>query len=617
MAADVDGELRVLTPQPRAGGRVEVEYIAPSTMARAERLHLRALFRRPWDEPYANATVYQRVAVLARERDGHFRGSFVLPDSTVYAALAVENADASRVDSRGGKRWEVLAFDDSGRIAWDAYQQKINDLHGRNSEEALATARERAKAYQQDPRAWAYVRYLEQVNLSGAAEFLVPTHRARLVEMHRLFSTAPNPSNELIEAMRGYLVQFDSRTDSTFRQLSKFWSEARTRRMEQALKPARSDVIVTDQTAVEWMMWDLNRHAMSTPESARSALERLEGLAARLPRETDVVRTVGYQLARNSGDFSAFLRWADRRAAAMRNRPEVWYGELLQVDSLRRPVVARLTTIAESLLRPDDTRRPLELTRADAARADSTHALQVLVQLARGIELLNDTAGALRVLDRAASIGWDRRVALRRATLRMGLHDTLGAVDPLAQVVADPATPKTQADSLSRLVANVDPERWRAAKVGAERALHSYYLRDATRETLPESVTVRDTSGRPILLRSLASGAPTAVLFWSPFCPYSRAELEKIRPLIALLRREGARLVIVSSRPRSPETDSLTTQFELGGASYYDAVGQAGTAFHVWTIPNYAVLDARGVLRFSNSTAERVVAQVAALRGER
>lgn len=614
IAASVDGELRVLTLQPRAGGRVDVEYVAPATLVGEARLQLRALFRRPWDEPYADATVYQRVALLERGRDGRFRGSFVLPDSTVYVALAVENEDASRVDSHGGKRWDVLAYDDSGRIAWDAYQQKINELHGRNSDAALAAARERAAVYESDPRAWSYVRYLEQVNLSGAAQALVPQHRARVLEMHRQFSAVPNPSNELIESMRNYLVQFDSRSDSTLSAVGAFWRAARTRRIAQTLAAARSDVVVTDETVAEWMLWELNRHAMSSPDSAGPALERLEALAARLPRETNVVRTVGYQLARNSGDYSAFLRWADRRSASMPNRPETWYPELFQVDSLRRPAIERLSAIAEQLLRPDDARRPLEMTRSEAARVDSAHAMRVLVQVAVGLELVQDTTGALRVLDRAALIGWNRPVAIRRATLRLAMGDTDEAIEPLAQIVVDPTTPKSQADSLLRLVTHIDSDRWRAASTNAERALRSYFLRDATREVLPESVTVTDSSGHAVSLRTIAGGARTVVLFWSPFCPYSRAELQKIRPLLESLHREGARLVIISEQPRSAETDSVSIDLELGGASYYDAQGDAGRAFRIWSIPNYAVLDASGVLRFSNSTADRVVAQVASLR---
>ncbi len=617
-ASGINGELRVLTTQPKLGARIDVEYVAPATLARERRLHLRALFRRPWDRPYAYATVYRRVAVLERGRDGLFRGSFVLPDSTVYAALAVEDEEASRVDSRGGKRWEVLVYDEPARVAWDAYEQRINELIGRNSEAALATTRERAAAYPNDPRAWSAVLSLEQFNLRGAAEALVPSHRERVLAMHRQFSRLPRPSNALIEEMRRYVVQFDLQKDAELQQVGAFWREARSRRMTQVLTAARSDVVVTDPTAAEWIIWELNRASMSTrPDSVLSALERLEALAARLARETEMVRTVGYQLARSSPDPAAFLRWADRRSAAMPNQRDAWYGEPLRVDSLRRPVIARLTDIAEQLLRPDDARRPLELTRAAAARADSAHALRVLVQVASGLELDKDTTGALRVLDRAALIGWNHDVALRRAALRLALHDTTAALDPLAQVVADPTTTPSQADSLSRLVAHLKPARWQAATASAGRAMREYFLRDATREVLPESVMVSDSAGTPISLRTLAGGVRTVVLFWSPFCPFSRTELERVAPLVESLRREGARLIIISDTPRGPESDVLAKPTGLVGVSYYDAQGETGRAFHVWSIPNYAVLDADGALRFSNSTADRVVAQVVSLRGQK
>lgn len=188
---------------------------------------------------------------------------FGLPDSAVYVALAVENEEASRVDSRGGKRWEVLVHDDSGRIAWNAYEQKVNDLFGRSSEAALATARERAEAYPDDPRAWSLVRTMEQINLSGAAEAFVPAYRERVLAMHRRFASMPSLSNAQVEAMRTSFIQLDTRGDTVLRRASTFWKEERTRRIVQQLTGVRSDVVSTDLTAAEWIAWELNKQSTS------------------------------------------------------------------------------------------------------------------------------------------------------------------------------------------------------------------------------------------------------------------------------------------------------------------------------------------------------------------
>src|SRR5690606_1308403 len=95
-------ELRVMPAAPRMGEPIRVEYRATSRLADEPRLVLRARFRTP------RSTQEDRHAVLGmleRVGDGVFAATVRLPDSAVYAVLAVEDTLARFVDHHG-EQWE-------------------------------------------------------------------------------------------------------------------------------------------------------------------------------------------------------------------------------------------------------------------------------------------------------------------------------------------------------------------------------------------------------------------------------------------------------------------------------------------------------------------------------
>lgn len=613
VAGVLDGELRVVTAHPRAGSNLEIEYIAPQALSAERELHVRALFRRPIDSEYDDATEYKRVAVLRRARDGRYRGAFMLPESVVYAALAIENGEASRVDSRKTRYWEVLTHTAAGIPSSPAFEQQVNDLHGRNMEAALGAAREWTRWHQDEPEAWSTLAYLEKLNLGTSADAFRVAHRARALAFHAKYSTLANPSPLLIDAMRGYLSNLAS--DSLTRPVRAHWIAA----MRQARDDdAKRDVISSDITVSSWKLSDLNDRAYAHPESASLYIEDVEALWQRNPVPTEYFLRFAPQIAGFANDGDAhMLRWADRVAAVKRKGAEWAYQRIASRPALRQTAITRLDSIVRHLLSLDDSRRPLEMTRREAARRDSAQAGQVLTQLAAAYLAGGDSTNARIALLRATSISWDRKSAVAAIRLFSAADKSPQLAQLLATVHVDPGTPEPTADSMGVEGGKRFGSEWTSAVRNARVRMRDYFLDDAIREPLSGALMVRSVSGDSTSLRALSAGAPTVVMFWSQYCVYSLDALKQMDQLAAQLRRHGARLVVVAtSEPDDADTKRVLQEAKLAAPVYYDVNRDVSRTFRLWSTPSYHVLDAQGVLRFRSSAVDRVVSQAIALQFE-
>jgi len=85
------------------------------------------------------------------------RGAFVLPDSFVIAALAVEDTAASVIDDRDGRTWELLRMDAGGKVLLPALDQRANDQMGRSWEEVFATGQRMVSEHPDSIAAWSYL----------------------------------------------------------------------------------------------------------------------------------------------------------------------------------------------------------------------------------------------------------------------------------------------------------------------------------------------------------------------------------------------------------------------------------------------------------------------------
>ena len=159
-------ELDLTPARPRAGDTLRAVYRQTTSLfAHADSLLLRARLRTSVDGMYADQLPVQQLRVLAtlhRRANGAYEGTFVFPDSVVFASLAVQDVAASRVDDNAGRLWEVLAHGRDGRPTFEALQQRLNDMMGRSWEEGYATARRLSDLYPDRIESWTTREFFER-----------------------------------------------------------------------------------------------------------------------------------------------------------------------------------------------------------------------------------------------------------------------------------------------------------------------------------------------------------------------------------------------------------------------------------------------------------------------
>lgn len=143
-------ELWFTPEKPRAGATLSLRYQATTRLRGEDRLIVRARYHTAARGLEPRTEV---IGELRRSRGGRFEGSAALPDSAVYAVLAVENVDASFVDSYG-ERWEVLVHGEDGRPLFAALRARANDNRTRNTLIASEATRDMAELYPDRAESW-------------------------------------------------------------------------------------------------------------------------------------------------------------------------------------------------------------------------------------------------------------------------------------------------------------------------------------------------------------------------------------------------------------------------------------------------------------------------------
>ncbi len=190
------GELSFSVLTPHVGQGVRVSYAADSRFRAGDggigvgaRRHLptalvlRAKFRHTGDDPY-RSFLNEDIATLTLGSDGRYHGSFVWPDSAVYAAFAVEDSAADIVDSHHRAMWSRVAAAEDGRPSESGLEQKANDLMYQDWRTAYGVARERERLYPASLNAWNDVIFYE-ISLLGTtgSRKALASDRARLVRV--------------------------------------------------------------------------------------------------------------------------------------------------------------------------------------------------------------------------------------------------------------------------------------------------------------------------------------------------------------------------------------------------------------------------------------------------
>jgi hypothetical protein len=593
-AGTTSGALEVTPAAPTRGEPLSIRYRPAARLSGQPWLALRARLRSAAGEAFELGLPIETIARLRPTSDGTYTATVTLPDSVVFAALAVEDSAGTVLDDNGDRVWEVLVTASDGRPLFAALDQRANDLMGRDRGEGFETARRLVALYPDSVRSWA--RLLSHQRRLGRAQddTVQRLHRARVAAFDARLRREAHPAGEAMGRLAAYAADVDSAT-------SAYWS---ARVLREA--PASAFAVPLRQRA-------LRDTLRATRDTART-LAGLDALWREAPadrRPSIVLSAFGMALGRPDG--AATLRWAERQVTGDRDP----LGAALYVTrrladepSLRAEGMAWLRRLIARL----DSVPPAErgLTNTVAVQRETYAGMQRLALASLGRALVADgrTAAALDTLARAAATGWDIEAfrAVREASLEAG--DSSTARRMAARIAVDPRADAAFVDSARRAL----PE---AALDSARAELVARVVGDAPVRALRGEVTLRDASGRPHDLRELARGHVTVVAVWSRCCGVALNDLPRLQAATGRLVRSGVRVVSVvyDERASSPALEAMLKEQHVRLPTYFDGTFAVNRAFDGWSVPAYYVLDPEGKVWFERANrADQVLVQAEALR---
>lgn len=600
-ASATAGTLTFSAEMPRSGDTVVVTYRAVAPLAREPRLVLRARLRTPTHQSYGAGVGVHSVATLARDRDGTYWGRMVLPADVVFAAFAVEDTAAARIDDNDGRLWELLTSTDGTTPAFDALNQRAEDLMGRNWEEGHATVRRMIALYPDDQRGWIWLRAFHSwLGLAGE-DSIKAMHERRLESVHRRWRDDRSIPPELIGRIYWYARMDDTAT----------WSHWRARLLDEA---------PTTSFAIQERIRDVMA-ALETSRDTAQALAALHVLWAEAPYDrAEQVGWAAFGLVRPSSDTSAILLWRDRLVASARDRIEQaqWMAQrLARIPALRQHGIDRLGQEIARLDSLPPTVRPLGMT-AERHR-EEVAATRRRLQASLGSALVaagRDERG-LATLNEAAREGWDLQVLQGARSASLAAGDTAAALMYAARLAADPRSDTAATAEATRLaLRTMSADSWRQARADAQREFTTRMLAGSDIKPRRGRSRVKDLSGATHDLATLAGGQVTVVAIWSRYCGPAVDALPKLGAVAERLAASGVRVVgVVEERVPSPELRAFLEARKVTMPTYLDAFSEVSGAFNSWGTPAYYVLDEAGRIRFAaTSDADELLARAEAVR---
>ncbi|MCE2902450.1 MAG: redoxin domain-containing protein [Gemmatimonas sp.] len=584
-AGMISGRLVLSPAAPRAGEQVEVRYSAGALFGRPERLRLRGRVRTTAAESYEQGVPVITLGTLERVDGNEYRGRFVLPDSFVFAALAVEDTLANEVDDFGGRAWEVLRAGPDGRPLLDALEQRAHDLMGRSWEEGLATARRLVSLYPDSVRA---VKWLQMYELWMG----IATDSTRAVHLRnaRRFAERdlrrPMSASELGEHF-WYVRTLDSSLALPWRQ--RLLGEA-----------ARSGLAVQEELV------DVQRLVAAGGIDSAAAVQRLDALWPRVPLErAGQIGGAALSLLGGRTELTADRRrWIDRLHAAdtTDSGRRRLAQELIDRPETRADAMARLRTLLTQSA-PGTSYRRLGESRSANARRLSEERARTLAVIGGALLADGAYAAARDTLQIAASLTWSPSTWRRLAEAHLAVRDSVGAAHAWAHVIADPRTTAPVRDSLKREGKRLlGASGWATKESAAERALQVHLDERAIRRLVGE-VSLATLDGRSAAMSAMAQGRGTVVVFWSPLCGPAVEALPEIESLRRQLAQRGVPLVIIAEQSTvTPELTKAVTEQRIQAPVYLDVDGAAAARFNNWGTPTLYLVGTDGRVIFPGTT---------------
>jgi peroxiredoxin len=588
-------ELRFTPDAPESGDTIAVEYSSTSWLGTAEHLYLKARYRTARSQPYNRGAVHRTVGRLERNTSGSYRGSFVLPDSVVYAVFAVEDSGGRRVDSNGRRLWELLVHQE-GNPTLQALLQKQNDLVGRNWEAALATAQAAAVLYPESPSAWQYLRsYEAALNQAATDGPAGPDQGGRFYQFHSALQGRADVTGDDLGGMLWLGRMSGADTVSIA-----YW---RRRLLEEA--PAHP--LAVQERVLETVMIDR--------DDLGRTMRDLERLWQEVGPAHPSLPQLGLETAIELGDTAAIITWLERRETV---DPWSTVGNsttLLDIPALRQYGLERLRAELRRLMQPGALERGLDMSADEWDSDREDQAQRILAAIGKGLVMSGQVSEGLDSLEQAATRSWNLSVFRMIADVRFELGDSVGAVSMLSRLAVDPSTPPALADSMHSVGAEVlGLSGWLRTMERARSLMHERTLADASSDFVRLDVVVADEDGASRRLSDILADRVTVLAFWSRSCVPSLNQLPQLQQVTDRLNDRGIPLVAITSEAASPAFARFLAERGVDFPVYHDVSGQALRAFNSWGTPDYHVLDAEGRLRFAHVPLEDVERLAEALK---
>ncbi|HEX6042814.1 redoxin domain-containing protein [Longimicrobium sp.] len=583
-------ELTLSPDRPGPGATIQVAYRPATLLAGADRLVLRARLVDDQGRP-PHDILPVRVAELRRD-GGVYRGSFVLPDSIVYAVFAVENADASRVD-HNGEAWDLMVHDAAGRPLPRALLRRSEDLDLRDLQASEEAARQATELYPDFPAAWQKL-YLAQIRSATqvVSDSLEQVNRARVRALSDAWRTRPNLTEDDVST---FIFYADNAGDTA---TAREWKERLYRDFPTSVAAYQQRVFELMQTRGD--------HAAIHAEMERLWTES-RGTSGQLA-------FTALQMAAQARDAQNILLWGDRMAALDPRFISAVARYAMAHPSIRPQAMDRVRRALRWMDENQAANRPLTFTAAEMRRMTDAGRGYFLGVLGRALMEAGQTRAGMDTLQMAMGATWDPALFRSIADARLAQGDTAGAVSVLARVAADPVTPGAFADSArTRLGRHWRADAWAAQVRSARGEMRDWVMQGMENRAVRGDLVLTDTAGAPARIEPAGDG-PTFVAFWSRWCPPSRMQLTELQRLATELRGRGVRVVTVAEDARNADFREFVRENGFTFPIYFDTDRAARRALQNQGTPTYLVLDASGRIRFDTHSPEDVLRQVEVLR---
>jgi peroxiredoxin len=577
--------LQIGPERPRRGAELTLRYRATKELENEKAVAVRA--RYVMRENRTEEGVVD-LGELRRVGNGIFEGKVTLPDTAVYAVLAIERKGGGIVDDHG-QTWEVVVHDATGRPLVDALEAKVFDARMRNTRVMYDAIDSIIVAFPNSSRGY-FLKYVHQESevLRSQQDSLRQVYRVHLNRLTGQVRARPDPT-ELAT-----LVFFaGAMEDST---------------LERDLEDQLIRLYPMHSAAVQRTVFRLAKAHRANKSSYMHALDSLYRTGARAPQ----LDFEGFNTAVAVKDPEAIKTWIARAGG----NPAGYVGAtqaLLQTPSLRAEGVERLLKeIGDLRAGKWFAERPISIDSAEFATMVNRSLAYQLTQYGQVLLEQGDTTNALTALREAESKDWNARRFKLLGDIMIGRGDTAGATNVYAKVLADPQTRDADAQAIRQKIGRVTTLDAKIANARSE-MLRYYRARMRSSWPLRDHVSLSDLAGNKTSV-DLKQDSVTLVAFWSRYCPPSYMQLKQLDQIAQAARARGVRVIAITDEEPGSELTNAVNKMELKMPLFSDTNREAAAAFHNRGTPRYIVLDREGRIRFNEYSIEDLGAKIEAAR---